>query len=217
MSPYDPQFLIMTDEELVERIHGSRGNTSLMPEIQVLIERFKPIIKRLAKTYYIVGADRDDLVQEGMIGLYKAVVDYRPDMGTRFRSFAHLCMVRQITDAVRTSLREKQRPLNQALSLDQTVLDEDGEERFMIDLVADEASLSPEERAVDASAEKELLSLIEGWLSGMERQVLVLYLKNYDYREIAGRMGVEPKAVDNAIQRIRRKIREHMSKGEEET
>jgi len=216
MSPYDPQFLIMTDEELVTRIHESRENTSTMPEIQVLIERYKPIVKRLARTYYIVGADRDDLVQEGMIGLYKAVVDYRSDMGTRFRSFAHLCMVRQITDAVRGALREKQRPLNQALSLDQTVVDEEGEERFMIDLLADETSLSPEERAVDSSAEKELLALIEGWLSKMERKVLVLYLKDYDYREIAEKMQVSPKAVDNAIQRIRRKIREHMNHSEEE-
>jgi len=96
------------------------------------------------------------------------------------------------------------------------VVDEEGEERFMIDLLADETSLSPEERAVDSSAEKELLALIEGWLSKMERKVLVLYLKDYDYREIAEKMQVSPKAVDNAIQRIRRKIREHMNHSEEE-
>ncbi len=217
MNSYDPGLLIMTDEELIRRIHESRESSSSMVETEVLIERYKPIVKRLAKAYYIVGADREDLVQEGMIGLYKAVVDYRSDMGARFRSFAHLCMVRQITDAVRASLRDKQKPLNQAVSLDQVIPDEDGVERSMIDLLPDETSLSPEERAVSQSAEKELLDMIEGRLSKMERKVLLLYLKDPDYQAIAKELGMSPKAVDNAIQRIRRKVREQTLEGEEET
>ncbi len=217
MNSYDPGLLILTDEELIRRIHESRESSSSMVETEVLIERYKPIVKRLAKAYYIVGADREDLVQEGMIGLYKAVVDYRSDMGARFRSFAHLCMVRQITDAVRASLREKQKPLNQAVSLDQVIPDEDGVERSMIDLLPDETSLSPEERAVSQSAEKELLDMIEGRLSKMERKVLLLYLKEPDYQAIAKELGMSPKAVDNAIQRIRRKVREQTLEGEEET
>ena len=217
MNSYDPGLLIMTDEELIRRIHESRESSSSMVETEVLIERYKPIVKRLAKAYYIVGADREDLVQEGMIGLYKAVVDYRSNMGARFRSFAHLCMVRQITDAVRASLREKQKPLNQAVSLDQVIPDEDGVERSMIDLLPDETSLSPEERAVSQSAEKELLNMIEGRLSKMERKVLLLYLKEPDYQAIAKELGMSPKAVDNAIQRIRRKVREQTLEGEEET
>ena len=217
MNSYDPGLLIMTDEELIRRIHESRESSSSMVETEVLIERYKPIVKRLAKAYYIVGADREDLVQEGMIGLYKAVVDYRSDMGARFRSFAHLCMVRQITDAVRASLRDKQKPLNQAVSLDQAIPDEDGVERSMIDLLPDETSLSPEERAVSQSAEKELLDMIEGRLSKMERKVLLLYLKDPDYQAIAKELGMSPKAVDNAIQRIRRKVREQTLEGEEET
>ena len=217
MNSYDPGLLIMTDEELIRRIHESRESSSSMVETEVLIERYKPIVKRLAKAYYIVGADREDLVQEGMIGLYKAVVDYRSDMGARFRSFAHLCMVRQITDAVRASLRDKQKPLNQAVSLDQVIPDEDGVERSMIDLLPDETSLSPEERAVSQSAEKELLNMIEGRLSKMERKVLLLYLKDPDYQAIAKELGMSPKAVDNAIQRIRRKVREQTLEGEEET
>ncbi len=217
MNSYDPGLLILTDEELIRRIHESRESSSSMVETEVLIERYKPIVKRLAKAYYIVGADREDLVQEGMIGLYKAVVDYRSDMGARFRSFAHLCMVRQITDAVRASLRDKQKPLNQAVSLDQVIPDEDGVERSMIDLLPDETSLSPEERAVSQSAEKELLDMIEGRLSKMERKVLLLYLKDPDYQAIAKELGMSPKAVDNAIQRIRRKVREQTLEGEEET
>ncbi len=217
MNSYDPGLLILTDEELIRRIHESRESSSSMVETEVLIERYKPIVKRLAKAYYIVGADREDLVQEGMIGLYKAVVDYRSDMGARFRSFAHLCMVRQITDAVRASLRDKQKPLNQAVSLDQVIPDEDGVERSMIDLLPDETSLSPEERAVSQSAEKELLNMIEGRLSKMERKVLLLYLKDPDYQAIAKKLGMSPKAVDNAIQRIRRKVREQTLEGEEET
>ena len=217
MNSYDPGLLILTDEELIRRIHESRESSSSMVETEVLIERYKPIVKRLAKAYYIVGADREDLVQEGMIGLYKAVVDYRSDMGARFRSFAHLCMVRQITDAVRASLRDKQKPLNQAVSLDQVIPDEDGVERSMIDLLPDETSLSPEERAVSQSAEKELLNMIEGRLSKMERKVLLLYLKEPDYQAIAKELGMSPKAVDNAIQRIRRKVREQTLEGEEET
>lgn len=217
MNSYDPGLLIMTDEELIRRIHESRESSSSMVETEVLIERYKPIVKRLAKAYYIVGADREDLVQEGMIGLYKAVVDYRSDMGARFRSFAHLCMVRQITDAVRASLRDKQKPLNQAVSLDQVIPDEDGVEQSMIDLLPDETSLSPEERAVSQSAEKELLNMIEGRLSKMERKVLLLYLKEPDYQAIAKELGMSPKAVDNAIQRIRRKVREQTLEGEEET
>ena len=217
MNSYDPGLLIMTDEELIRRIHESRESSSSMVETEVLIERYKPIVKRLAKAYYIVGADREDLVQEGMIGLYKAVVDYRSDMGAGFRSFAHLCMVRQITDAVRASLRDKQKPLNQAVSLDQAIPDEDGVERSMIDLLPDETSLSPEERAVSQSAEKELLDMIEGRLSKMERKVLLLYLKDPDYQAIAKELGMSPKAVDNAIQRIRRKVREQTLEGEEET
>ena len=217
MNSYDPGLLILTDEELIRRIHESRESSSSMVETEVLIERYKPIVKRLAKAYYIVGADREDLVQEGMIGLYKAVVDYRSDMGARFRSFAHLCMVRQITDAVRASLRDKQKPLNQAVSLDQAIPDEDGVERSMIDLLPDETSLSPEERAVSQSAEKELLNMIEGRLSKMEHKVLLLYLKDPDYQAIAKELGMSPKAVDNAIQRIRRKVREQTLEGEEET
>lgn len=217
MNSYDPGLLILNDEELIRRIHESRESSSSMVETEVLIERYKPIVKRLAKAYYIVGADREDLVQEGMIGLYKAVVDYRSDMGARFRSFAHLCMVRQITDAVRASLRDKQKPLNQAVSLDQVIPDEDGVERSMIDLLPDETSLSPEERAVSQSAEKELLDMIEGRLSKMEHKVLLLYLKDPDYQAIAKELGMSPKAVDNAIQRIRRKVREQTLEGEEET
>lgn len=196
----------LTDEALIQKIRQLDDASESLQATDALMERYKEMVRGKARTYFLIGADRDDVVQEGMIGLYKAVLNYQPEKPLSFRAFAELCVIRQIVSAVRVSSRLKHFPLNYYVSLNRPVSDEDGKETTMIDLMPDLNGRSPEEILTGLEEKKRLDDEINARLSPMERRVLHLFLQGMDYTQIAAEMDKNPKSVDNALQRIKQKI-----------
>ena len=196
----------LSDEELIEKIRNSFDAAETLKDTDTLMERYKELVRIKARTYFLIGADRDDVVQEGMIGLYKAILDFQPEKDSSFRTFAQLCVVRQILSAIRVSSRMKHLPLNEYISLNRPVNDEDGKETTMIDLLPDPNSLSPEEILLGQEERHRLDDQINVLLSPMEKRVLQLFLQGLDYTQIAEQMDKKPKSVDNALQRVKQKI-----------
>ncbi len=194
------QFAKKTDEELIRILH--EGDTGV---IDFLMEKYKNLVRKHAKVMFIQGADNDDLIQEGMIGLFKAIRDYDENHEASFQTFARLCISRQILTAIENSRRKKHAPLNSYVSL--YANDEDGEET-LIGSLATLAQSSPEEIVLDRERVELLMEKIMGVLSPFEGQVFRLYLVGMDYTEIARTLGKEEKSTDNALQRIKRKIRD---------
>ncbi len=194
------QFAKKTDEELIRILH--EGDTGV---IDFLMEKYKNLVRKHAKVMFIQGADNDDLIQEGMIGLFKAIRDYDENHEASFQTFARLCISRQILTAIENSRRKKHAPLNSYVSL--YANDEDGEET-LIGSLSTLAESSPEEIVLDRERVELLMEKIMGVLSPFEGQVFRLYLVGMDYTEIARTLGKEEKSTDNALQRIKRKIRD---------
>ena len=186
-----------TDEELIEMYRGSREHTGIS---DYLIEKYKNLVRKKARAMYLIGAETEDLIQEGMIGLFKAIRDYRPDRGTPFQSFANLCIDRQMYHAVEAYNRQKHQPLNAYVSLSL----ENSEEGILNELVASSA----ETVVLDRENVQIMQEKIKECLSPLENKVLDSYLKGNDYLKIAEQLGRSPKSVDNALQRIRGKVRE---------
>lgn len=184
----------LTDEELVECFRGGDEYAA-----DFLMEKYKPCVRSLARARFLIGGETDDLIQEGMIGLYKAIRDYDPEKETSFRTFAILCIGRQQSTAIESSNRNKNLPLNSYVSLS------DEERRTALLTNAD--SISPENILIGREEAEETMTKIRENLSPMERKVLDCYLEGQDYIEIAEKMGREPKSIDNALQRIRTKVR----------
>ena len=202
----------LSDESLIEMIHSSPDSMEQMFATDLLMERYKELVRSKARTYFLIGADRDDVVQEGMIGLYKAIKDFNSQKDSSFRSFAQLCIVRQILSAIRVSSRLKHLPLNEYVSLNRSVNDEDGKETTMIDLLPDPNSLTPEEILTGLEERKKLDNQIDRLLSPMEKRVLQLFLEGLDYTQIAERLDKKPKSIDNALQRVKQKINQMLQK-----
>lgn len=193
----DSMLCKLSDEEVVEL--AKSGSEEAYGHI---IARYRNLVYKKAKTYFIKGADEEDLVQEGMIGLYKAVKDFSPERSS-FAAFAKLCVSRNMLTAVKNSLRNKHIPLNSYVSLDGT--DESGD-GCIRELADDTVSANPEDILIDRENFDGITCKINRLLSKLELEVLALYLDGRSYREIAGILEKEPKAVDNAVQRIRKKI-----------
>lgn len=192
-----------TDEELIDRLR--RGEESIMDYI---CDKYKNLVRSKAKSMFILGADSDDLIQEGMIGLFKAVRDYDMGRDASFFTFAELCISRQMYTAVQAAKRQKHLPLNSYVSLDTGGSGQDGrEESNLADLLADRAELSPEELFLDKERVAYLEKLIETELSDFEKQVLDLYMTGMSYSQIAKVLGRAEKATDNALQRLKAKIK----------
>ena len=185
----------VSDEELIVLLRD--GETQITDYI---IEKYKDLVRRKTKSMYILGADHDDLLQEGMIGLFKAIRDYQPERGSSFFSFANLCIDRQMYHAVEASNRQKHQPLNAYVSLSM----ENGEDGILSELVASSA----EAIVLDRENAQMMQEKIKKCLSPLENQVLASYLKGNDYIKIAQQLGRSPKSVDNTLQRIRAKVRE---------
>ena len=183
----------LTDEELIRRLR--MGETGI---IDYLMEKYKGTVKKRARAMYLIGGETDDLIQEGMIGLFKAVQDYRPDREASFRTFAGLCIDRQLYSAVKNSTRQKHIPLNSYVSLSEE------EESGSLEGLWSE---NPEALVIDRENTGILEKEISKALSPMENKVLDYYLRGYGYVQIAEIMGKTPKSIDNALQRIRGKIR----------
>ncbi len=171
-----------------------------------LVRKYRGLIRYKARTYYLVGADRDDIIQEGMIGLYKAMRDYDPMRQASFHSFADLCVTRQIITAVKSATRRKHSPLNGYVSLSRsTSMEEDGE-RLLSDILAAKGVCDPAEIVVAAWETDFIRSGVTEALSSFEAKVLALYTNGRSYQEIADELGRHTKAVDNALQRVKRKM-----------
>ena len=192
-----------TDEELIDRLR--RGEDLIMDYI---CDKYKNLVRSKARSMFILGADNDDLIQEGMIGLFKAVRDYDMGRDASFFTFAELCISRQMYTAVQAAKRQKHLPLNTYVSLDSGSMSREGkEESTLAELIADRAELSPEELVLDKERVAYLEKTIETELSDFEKQVLDLYMTGMSYSQIAKVLGREEKATDNALQRLKSKIK----------
>jgi RNA polymerase sporulation-specific sigma factor len=194
------------DEELVELARGGDDRA-----IEMLLVRYRAYARAKARTYFLAGGDREDIVQEGMIGLYKAIRDYESGRETPFRSFAELCIKRQIISAVKSSTRQKHAPLNSYVSLNTPVaLDGTDDKRPLQEVLETEEVADPAELVISAEEVEALKLSLDQILSAMETQVLEHYMNGCSYQEIARTMGRHVKSIDNALQRIKRKLEEHL-------
>ena len=189
-----------TDEELAQRAQNKDKSA-----YEILISKYKNLVRAKARSYFLIGADREDIVQEGMIGLFKAIRDFKGDKLSSFRAFAELCVTRQIITAIKTATRNKHIPLNSYVSLSSPMYEEDSD-RTLEDVIVEETEANPEEIVIL----KEDLQIIEkkmlNALSVFEYSVLEGYLDGWSYQEIAAELGKHVKSVDNALQRIKKKL-----------
>ncbi|HIQ82732.1 MAG TPA: RNA polymerase sporulation sigma factor SigH [Candidatus Pullichristensenella stercorigallinarum] len=203
---YYERFETMADEEIVALAQEGDGAA-----LEYLLNKYKNFVRTKARSYFLIGADHEDIVQEGMIGLYKAIRDFKSEKLTSFRAFAELCVTRQIITAIKTATRQKHIPLNSYVSLNKPIYDEESD-RTLLDVISEDVPSDPEAMIID----REDLSFIEGrigeMLSDLEKQVLVLYMEGKSYVEISEAMGRHVKSVDNALQRIKRKLQKYLEK-----
>ena len=179
--------------------------------IEVLLKRYRHYARAKARTYFLAGADREDIVQEGMIGLFKAIRDFRSERSTAFRAFAELCITRQIITAIKTSTRQKHIPLNSYVSLSKPASGEDGDQRSLGDSIANQTLADPIDLVISAEEIAAIRASMTRLLSSLETEVLQLYMDGKSYQEIADMLGRHVKSIDNALQRIKRKLEQHLT------
>jgi RNA polymerase sporulation-specific sigma factor len=175
-----------------------------------LLDKYRGFARAKAHSYFLVGADREDIIQEGMIGLYKAVRDFNPELQTSFRAFAELCVTRQVITAIKTATRQKHGPLNNYVSFSRPVLAEDDGERCLGDLLPTTAICDPADLVISAERIRALQEHFDTVLSDLEAEVLRLYVDGKSYQEIAEVLERHVKSIDNALQRIKRKLDGHL-------
>ena len=188
------------DEELIARIRTGDGEAE-----RLLYERYKQLVRSRAHSYFLIGADHEDLVQEGMLGLYKAVCEYDETKAASFKSFAELCVTRQILSAIKNATRKKHTPLNHYVSLNRSPI-ESGGELTLLDTMRSLNVADPEEVVIGRENFEQMIDYLEKALSPMEQRVLGLYLDGLSYPQIAARIGKPLKSVDNAMQRVKHKL-----------
>jgi RNA polymerase sporulation-specific sigma factor len=198
----------MEDEQIVELVH--KGNSEAL---DYLIHKFRQFVRVKARSYFLIGADREDIVQEGMIGLFKAIRDYKDDKSTSFKAFAELCITRQIITAIKTATRQKHIPLNSYISLDKPVFDEESD-RTLMDMLTGSQSLNPEELIISQEEFDRIEVKMNELLSDLEREVLALYLDGQSYQEISDELNRHVKSIDNALQRVKRKLEKYLDSKE---
>ncbi|MDE7415949.1 MAG: RNA polymerase sporulation sigma factor SigH [Lachnospiraceae bacterium] len=194
----------LTDEELIDRLRsGERQITDY------IMDKYKNLVRKKAKSMYILGADNDDLIQEGMIGLFKAVRDYDPGRDASFYTFADLCISRQMYNAVQASRREKHTPLNTYISLyaDMAEGESDGNSTELVNVIASAVETNPEQLMIDRENVADIEAIIEKELSSFEKQVFDLYITGMSYSQIARVLSRDVKSTDNALQRLKTKLR----------
>ena len=194
----------LTDEEIVSQ--AKNGDTIAL---EFLISKYKNFVRSKARTYFLIGADREDIIQEGMIGLYKAIRDYRYDRQTSFHSFAEICVTRQIITAIKTATRQKHMPLNSYVSLNKPVYEEESE-RTLSDVITQGKAGNPEDLFIDQEDFLDIESTMQRILSPLEQDVVNLYLEGKSYVEIAQQLDRHVKSVDNALQRVKRKLEQYL-------
>ena len=187
-----------SDEELIEKLRQGENDIT-----DYILEKYKPLVRKKTNAMYLIGGETEDLIQEGMIGLFKAIRDYRPDKDASFYHFAELCINRQLYSALEASNRKKHQPLNSYISLS----DQDNQGAVAAELLVDQER-GPEQMVIEQELWEEYKKRLEQNLSKMENKVLQYYLDGNHYIQIAEIMGESPKSIDNALQRIRQKIRQ---------
>ena len=197
-------FEIMQDEEVVDI---ARAGSVLAQEY--LINKYRSFVRAKARSYFLIGADREDIIQEGMIGLYKAIRDFRCDKLASFKAFAELCITRQIITAIKTATRQKHIPLNSYVSLNRPIYDEDSD-RTLLDIMPGNQVLDPEELLINTEEVGSMETKITEILSDLEWQVLNSYLDGKSYLEIAEDLKRHVKSIDNALQRVKRKLERYL-------
>jgi RNA polymerase sporulation-specific sigma factor len=197
----------LADDELVACYR--EGNVGAL---ETLLERYRRFARAKGRSYFLVGADSDDIEQEGMIGLYKAFRDFRPERQASFRAFAELCITRQIITAIKTATRQKHQPLNQYVSISGSrSTDDSNSDRVVENLLDDSPSSDPADQVVSGERLDSLRSAMAEMLSGLEVDVLRLYVEGKSYQEIGDKLGRHVKSIDNALQRVKRKLDAHLA------
>lgn len=190
----------MSDEELLEMVKNGDGNVT-----EFILKKYRNFVRAKSRTYFLIGADREDIIQEGMIGLYKAIRDYKPESGSSFRSFADLCITRQIITAIKTATRQKHIPLNSYVSLNRPAYEDEGE-NTLLDTVIEKHRFDPEEIMINKERFQFLEEKLFTSLSKYESKVLKRYISGHSYTDIADELGKSEKSIDNALQRIKKKL-----------
>ncbi|MDQ0202957.1 RNA polymerase sporulation sigma factor SigH [Pectinatus haikarae] len=196
----------LSDEELLSEIREKHDNFAL----EYLIKKYRNFVRVRSRSYFLIGADREDILQEGMIGLYKAIRDFRDEKLSSFRAFAELCVTRQIITAIKTATRQKHIPLNSYISLNKPIYDEDSD-RTLLDILSGTAVSDPEELMINREEFLAIEGKMEQILSDLEWKVLMSYLDGKSYQEIAVDLNRHVKSIDNALQRVKRKLEKYMS------
>ncbi len=198
-------FADLTDEEIVYEIKNGGDGAAL----DYLINKYRNFVRAKARSYFLIGADREDIIQEGMIGFYKAIRDFRNDKLSSFRAFAELCVTRQIITAIKTATRQKHIPLNSYISLNKPIYDEDSD-RTLLDVLSGAKVTDPEELVISREEFIDIEKKMEEILSDLEWRVLMNYLDGKSYQEIAADLNRHVKSIDNALQRVKRKLERYM-------
>lgn len=197
--PFDSKYELMQDEEIITQIKA--GDKSAL---NYIMEKYKELVNMKVSKYYIIGAEKEDIIQEGMIGLYKAIKSYSDDKNASFKSFANMCIERQLITAIKTSNRQKHMPLNSYLSLNTSAYDEEDNTELM-DVFNNNTVEDPLETITKKEYYETVESVIDKSLSDFEKQVLARFMKGESYIDIANKLNSPVKSIDNAIQRIRKK------------
>ncbi|MBO2519169.1 MULTISPECIES: RNA polymerase sporulation sigma factor SigH [Limnochorda] len=201
----------LDDEEVVE--FAREGEEAAL---EYLIDKYRNFVRAKARSYFLIGADREDIIQEGMIGLYKAIRDFRAEKLASFRAFAELCITRQMITAIKTATRQKHIPLNSYVSLNKPMYDEESD-RTLMDVLAGSRISDPEELVISQEEFNDIESKMNGFLSPLEWQVLMSYLEGKSYQEIADDLSRHVKSIDNALQRVKRKLERYLERREMES
>jgi RNA polymerase sporulation-specific sigma factor len=188
------------DEDLIQYIKSGDEQAQ-----EYILNKYKPLVKAKSRAYFLIGADREDIIQEGMIGLYKAIRDYKEEKNSSFRGFAELCINRQIITAIKTATRQKHLPLNTYVSLNKPIFENESESTY-IDIIQEGEVLNPETLFIGRENRSFIESQIIKNLSRFETKVLSLYLQGRSYFEIAQVINKSEKSIDNALQRVKKKI-----------
>lgn len=194
----------MLDEDIVEN-----AKKDDLAALEFLIRKYKNFVRAKARSYFLIGADREDIIQEGMIGLYKAIRDFNKDKRSSFKAFAELCIQRQIITAIKTATRQKHIPLNSYVSLNKPIYDEESD-RTLLDVLSGVKITDPEELIISKEELKNIENKIGEILSDLEWEVLMAYLEGKSYQEISAELDRHVKSIDNALQRVKRKLERYL-------
>ncbi len=205
-------FESMSDEEIVM---DARLQSGIIAQ-EYLLNKYRNFVRAKARSYFLIGAEREDIIQEGMIGLYKAIRDFRIDKLSSFRAFAELCVTRQIITAIKTATRQKHIPLNSYISLNKPIYEEDSD-RTLLDILSGSKVSDPEELIISREEFIDIEEKMNQILSDLEWRVLMSYLDGKSYQEIACELERHVKSIDNALQRVKRKLEKYLENRTDET